>query len=149
MYIFLICAVIVIIIDQLTKYIVQRYMMLGSSIPLVDEFVRLTYVQNPHAAFGISLLGGNLLLIFVSAVAIVVIIFIFYRRIVIEKWKISALGLILGGAVGNLVDRLRFGKVIDFVDIGYHQYRWPVFNVADIAITIGGILLVIFIVTER
>ena len=130
----------VVILDQVTKYIVQQNMTLHASIPVLSDYVRLTYIHNPGAAFGI-MPGNRWLFLALSLVACGVMIYYFYALPADERWGRRALMGILGGAVGNLIDRVRFGEVTDFVDVGIGTYRWPVFNVADMAVTIGVAIL--------
>ncbi len=127
-------------LDQLTKYIVQQTLALHSSIPVIGEYVRLTYIHNPGAAFGI-MPGNRWVFLVLSFVACGVMIYYFYALPSGEKWGRLALMGIIGGAVGNLIDRIRFGEVTDFVDVGLDTLRWPVFNVADMAVTIGVAIL--------
>lgn len=137
-------AAIVIIIDQLTKYIVAVNMVEGMSIPIIDEIVHLTFILNPGAAFG--LLENNRWFFVGTAIIVLAIIF-FYRREIQAEAKPVQVGIALfaGGALGNLIDRVRMGLVIDFFDFRI----WPIFNIADIAICIGvGLILWITIKTE-
>lgn len=124
--------------DQITKSIAQSYLprLPDRSISLIGDVLRLTYVENRGAAFGV-LQDQNALFIVVSGVVIAVIIGS-YRYSPVRSGLLNlALGLQLGGAIGNLVDRLRLGYVVDFIDVSI----WPVFNIADSAIVIGvGIL---------
>lgn len=130
--------------DQATKALVQRSMTLHDSIP-IGPSVNLTYTRNPGAAF--SLLADadptfrGWFFLVVSAVALTLVT-LFLRRV--ERgdwWTLSALSLILGGAIGNLIDRVRLGEVIDFIDLYVGRYHWPVFNLADSGITIGMLIL--------
>jgi signal peptidase II len=125
---------VILILDQLTKYIVCRNLSPGQSIPIIKNVFHLTYILNRGGAFGIFK-GHIYLFILIAAVAIIFIL-INLRRVKIPRIKI-ALALILSGATSNLIDRLRLNAVIDFLDFRI----WPVFNVADSAITIGTILL--------
>ncbi len=134
-----VCAVIL-ILDQITKIAVQQGMALHQSYPLLGEMVQLTYIRNPGAAFGITL-GGRWIYLVLSVIACVVMLYYLLRLPSAERWGRYAMMGILGGAFGNLIDRALYGEVTDFVDIGMGAYRWPVFNVADTAITIGIILL--------
>lgn len=137
-------ATIVIILDQITKYIVAVNMVEGMSIPIIDEIVHLTFILNPGAAFG--LLENNRWFFVATAIIVLAIIF-FYRREIQAEAKLVQVGIALfaGGALGNLIDRVRMGLVIDFFDIRI----WPVFNIADIAICMGvGLILWITIKTE-
>lgn len=133
-----------VILDQLSKGLVSWSMELGVSIDVLGRFFRLTYIRNPRAAFGIAIFGGTLHLVF-SLIALVLILFILYKTPLSQRGARIALSLILGGAIGNLIDRLRMGEVIDFFDfgIGQDRWRWPVFNGADIAITVG-VFLILF-----
>jgi signal peptidase II len=130
--------------DQLTKYIVADYMMLHGDIPLTP-FLNLVLVHNTGAAFGfLSSAGGwqNLFFIIVAAAASVFILWMISRLDSKERLLAMALMLVLGGALGNLTDRLLHGYVIDFIDVYYGTWHWPAFNVADSAITIGAVILV-------
>lgn len=122
----------VVILDQFSKYIVVENMALGESIPIIEEVFHLTYILNPGAAFGMF---AHNRLFFIAIAVIVIGIIIWARREILESpWEVKAgCGLFLGGAIGNLIDRVRQGLVIDFFDFRV----WPVFNIADIAICIG------------
>jgi len=138
-------AVIVVLLDQLTKAIVLAHMELHQSIPVLDGFFALTYVRNTGAAFGI--LAGRLaefrvpLLLVVAVLAIVVLLW-FVRTVPTERrFVIAACGAVFGGAICNMVDRAAYGEVIDFLDVYVGAYHWPAFNVADAAITVGVVVL--------
>lgn len=115
-------------------------MALHQSHSLLGEVVQLTYIRNPGAAFGITF-GGRWLYLVLSVVACAVMIYYLVRLPSVERWGRYAMMSILGGAIGNLIDRAIYGEVTDFIDIGVGAFRWPIFNVADSAITIGIILL--------
>lgn len=134
--------VVVVLLDLGTKYLVQDAMPLYTSIPIVGEYVKLTHIRNPGAAFGISV-GSPALFLVLSMLACGVVAYYFKTLPVSERWGRFSLTLVLGGAVGNLIDRIRFGEVTDFIEVGIDAYRWPVFNVADMAVTIGVVLLFI------
>jgi signal peptidase II len=136
---FLLPALIVILLDQATK---QFFWILGENFNVIDDIFRITLVRNSGAAFGM-LQGGRIFLVCSSVVAATFIIFLAQRIPVEERAKRIFLGMILGGALGNLVDRLYPGHVIDFIDMGIGVHRWPVYNIADTAVTIGGILLIL------
>lgn len=122
----------VVILDQFSKYIVVENMVLGESIPIIEEVFHLTYILNPGAAFG--MFAHNRLFFIAIAVIVICIIIWARREILASPWEVKAgCGLFLGGAIGNLIDRARQGLVIDFFDFRI----WPVFNIADIAICIG------------
>lgn len=138
-----ITAVLVVLIDQITKLAIVARFHRGEEVDLVGSFLRLGHARNSGAVFGILRGSGNYFAAFsVVAVAVVGVV-IYFAGQSPTRTKI-ALGLVLGGALGNLIDRLRMGSVVDFIDIGVgDSVRWPSFNVADLAITIGVILLVV------
>lgn len=127
-------------LDQLTKIMVKRTMMLGESIPVLGNVVRLTYIRNPGIAFGIRVSNNTVFTIFSVLASIGVLVFL-YRHWKEGRILQTGLCLILGGAVGNLIDRIFFGEVVDFIDVGFQHIRWPVFNIADSAVVIGMIIL--------
>jgi signal peptidase II len=125
------------LIDQVSKAAVQSLMFLGESIPVAPPFFHLTYIMNPGAAFG--LLAYQTPLFIAVGVLLMIGVLVVYRKIPAKKALVRyGLGLVLGGALGNLADRLRYGRVVDFLDFRV----WPVFNLADAAIFIGACLLV-------
>jgi len=131
-------------VDQFSKYIIRQKMSLAESIPIIKSVFHITYVENRGIAFGLFPQGSSLFIV-ISLIIILGIIF-FERKKVIKSLKERfCLGLILGGALGNLIDRLRFGFVIDFLDFRI----WPVFNLADSGVCIGGILMVFFLLRKR
>jgi len=135
----------VLILDQVTKALVSAGLRLHESRPVVPGFLSLTLVHNTGAAFGIlagehSPLRTGFFLV-VSAVAMGVVLWLLWRLRPEQKVEAAALSLIFGGAVGNVIDRIRFGKVIDYIDVFYRSYHWPAFNVADAAISVGVFLL--------
>lgn len=138
-------SVLVFALDQLTKQIVDASMRLYETIPLLPVF-QLTYLRNQGAAFSfLSQAGGWQRWFFVglSIGAAVLITYWLKRMDRTKPWEAAAWALVLGGAVGNLVDRVAYGYVIDFLDAFYGDWHWPAFNVADSAITLGiGMLLI-------
>jgi signal peptidase II len=164
---------IIVLIDQAAKLFIKGFdiplvhlrqlgIQVGTSFPIIGDFLRLTFIENPGMAFGIDV-GGKLFLTIFSIVASVGI-FVYLYKIRREALVIRlALALILGGAIGNLIDRvfygvifgegsLFYGKVVDFIDVdffnisflGYHINRFPVFNVADSSVSIGVVMLLLF-----
>jgi signal peptidase II len=137
----------IVCLDQLTKTLVDRFMALYESRAVVDGIVRLTYVQNRGAAFGIlsdaDLPYQSVLFAAVSLLALAAIGVYAWRLPAGSRLPRVALALIMGGAVGNLLDRVRFGYVVDFVDVHWGAHHWPAFNVADSAISIGVALLLL------
>jgi len=132
---------VIVFLDQLTKIIVDRTMTLHQSIPIIEWLFNLTYTRNPGAAFGIFAGSAEIFrrpfLILVSILASGFIVTLLRRLSDSEKGLITALTFVLGGAIGNLIDRVFYGEVIDFLDLYWRNYHWPVFNIADSCITIG------------
>jgi len=138
-------AIAVLVFDQLTKFLAANYLMQHGEIHLMP-FLNFVLVHNTGAAFGfLSSAGGwqNIFFIIVALAACVFILWMSWRLEGKDKLLAIALMLVLGGAVGNLVDRLIHGYVIDFIDVYYGTWHWPAFNVADSAITIGAALLLL------
>lgn len=128
----LILAVIVAVVDQGIKYYIQSHMTLGLSIPVVNQVFHITYILNPGAAFG--LLEHQTKLFVAVAFGMLAALLYFYRHIAAGHWLLRlGTGLLAGGAIGNLIDRIKTGYVVDFLDFRI----WPVFNSADIAIVTG------------
>ena len=136
-----IISVVGLIIDQWTKHIIHARFAWGESVPVIDGFFSFTYVRNSGAAFGILHSAPSYFrdpfFIAVPIIALFIIGFFYYKLPENQKLTASALSLILSGAVGNLIDRLRFGYVIDFLDFYVKTYHWPAFNVADSCIVVG------------
>ena len=139
-------------LDQYTKHLVHERFRLGESIPILPEFFSLTYIRNTGAAFGFLAHADPAFRVpFFIAVPLLALGAIFYvfRKLPPSDWRLSsALALLVGGAVGNLIDRVRYGWVIDFLDFHWHnQAHFPAFNVADMAICVGvGILMIDFLI---
>jgi len=134
----------VLALDQASKWLALENLVLHESLPLVP-LLNLTLVYNRGAAFGfLSTAAGwqNLFFIGIALVAIVVILYLLRRTASNDRFMAVALMLILGGAVGNLIDRLVYGHVVDFIDVYYGTWHWPAFNVADSAITVGAVMIV-------
>ena len=151
-YLILICvSAIVLTVDQATKIYIDRTMDLQSSITVAENFFNITYLRNKGAAFGVLAHSSYRLpfFIMVSLVAIAVIIVVFCRLRPDQKFTAFALSLIFSGALGNLIDRVRLGEVIDFLDAHWYSHHWPAFNVADSAICVGVFLLAIDMFIEE
>jgi signal peptidase II len=138
---FLLPAAVVIILDQITKQLFWHH---GRNYEVIDGFVRITLVKNAGAAFGLFQ-GGRFFFITASIVAVVFIVYVGWRLPQTERMRRLLLGMILGGAIGNLIDRIYAGEVIDFIDIGIGVHRWPVFNVADMGVSVGATILLIYL----
>ncbi len=160
----------IILLDQMTKLLVRGFeipslgvkvegMRIGETKQIIGDLVRITYTENPGIAFGINL--GNKFYLTLFALIAAIIVFIYLYRVRNGNFTIRlSLGMILGGAIGNLIDRVFYGvifnygkifhgRVVDFIDIdffdinifGYHIDRWPIFNIADASVTIGVLIL--------
>jgi signal peptidase II len=133
-----------ILLDLFSKELVSRVFSLGRSLDVIDGILRITYIHNRGAIFGLSIGESTGTLVLAVSLLAVVLITIYYFRLPLKlKWYGIGLVLILSGAVGNLYDRIAIGEVRDFIDIGINGLRWPIFNVADLAVTTGAVLLAI------
>jgi signal peptidase II len=142
----LLIVIAVVALDQLTKWEVTRTMRLHESIPIISDYFSLTYIRNSGAAFGIlagSNAGFRMVFFGLTSVLALALLGTIYARLSPADWigQISVAG-IFGGAIGNLIDRVRFGEVIDFLDFSIQGHHWPAFNVADAAITVGVCFLI-------
>lgn len=124
-----------VLLDQAAKGIVERALSPGESREVVGGFFRLTHVQNPGGAFGLFRESGAAFTV-LSILAVALLLAAAWRYPAAGRSRI-AYGLVLGGALGNLIDRIRLSRVVDFLDFGFGDLRWPVFNVADIAVVVG------------
>ena len=144
---YLLASIIVFLLDQITKRVVTEGMTQHESITVIPDFLNMTYIHNRGAVFG---LGSSVTspylswgLSILSVVSLAIILIYFLRLNVRNSRMYFGLALVLGGAIGNLYDRLRYGYVIDFIDLHWYEHHWPFFNVADMAICIGvGLLLI-------
>lgn len=141
---YLLITVFVMGLDQVTKYVVSARMQEGDEIEVIRNFFAISYTQNPGIAFGM-LNNGDVrwLLVAISVMAVTVVIYYMMRTESSNKLLLWSLALLAAGICGNLIDRVRIGRVIDFILLHYKDYQWPVFNVADTAITIGAALMAI------
>lgn len=134
--------VVVLLVDQLTKTWVRSTMTLNETIRVVGDVIRLTYIHNEGAAFGLSIgpYSSQVFLV-LAAVASVLVLYLLLSAPREERMQRVALALILGGALGNIIDRVRWSMVVDFIQVGVAGHFWPIFNVADSAVTVGAVLL--------
>jgi len=141
----------VLVVDQLTKIYVDRSMQLYQSFPVVDGLFSITYLRNKGAAFSFLANASWRLpfFILVSFIAVVAILIAFGKLRDDQKLAAFSLSLILSGAIGNLIDRIRLGEVIDFLDVYWRSHHWPAFNVADSAICVGVALLALDMFREE
>ncbi len=137
----------VVFLDQLSKFYIEKCVLLSGPVEVVKGLFDLTYVRNAGAAFGLlsraSLPFKSYFFICISILALIGILY-FLKKLRGEEFGLAlGLSLIFGGALGNLIDRVRIGVVIDFLDFYVGSFHWPAFNIADTAITIGAFLLVV------
>jgi signal peptidase II len=135
---------VIVVFDQATKLYVDARFELYESIPVIPGWFHLTYIRNKGAAFGIFADGAVRIPFFITVTFIALLVIFWYMRRLRADQRLAAfsLALIFAGALGNLIDRLRFGEVIDFLDVFWRHYHWPAFNVADSAICVGVTLLI-------
>lgn len=150
---FLLIAGLVVVFDQIAKGLVLASMPIYRSIAVIPGFFNLTHIRNPGGAFGFMATGSqglrNLLFLGVSAIAMGLIVFFYRSTPKTHRALAASLAMIFGGAVGNLIDRLRFGEVVDFLDVYLGAYHWPAFNVADSAITVGITIFIAHVVLGK
>ncbi|MCX5848249.1 MAG: signal peptidase II [Deltaproteobacteria bacterium] len=151
--IFLLGAITVIILDQITKAAIVAKFFLHESYAVIDGFFNLVYVMNPGAAFGFLANTSEIFryFFFIGITSAIILLIIYY--IVKSKSQnmlvLASLTLIFAGAVGNLIDRIRFGAVVDFLDVYVGTAHWPAFNVADSAISLGAMLMIWGMIVNR
>lgn len=138
----IILSIIFLIIDQITKILVVNSLVPGENIEIIKNIFNIIYTNNTGAAFSI-LLGKRIFLIVVAVLIIGVLLYYIKRNKIEKKIDIIALSFIIGGSLGNLIDRIIRGYVIDFISIKIGNYNFPIFNVADILIVIGVFLLLL------
>ncbi|OGJ87241.1 MAG: signal peptidase II [Candidatus Raymondbacteria bacterium RifOxyA12_full_50_37] len=141
-------------LDQATKWLVVTRMELYQSIPVIGEWIKLTFVYNQNGAFGLApqrllpFLSTRIFFVTFTIIAATVVFVLYFQTPSADRWTRLSLVLILGGAAGNFIDRVRLGKVVDFIDCDFPDFimeRWPVWNVADSCVTIG--IAILFIIT--
>jgi signal peptidase II len=150
---FLAITVLVVLLDQATKAWIISTMRLYDSFTVIGGFFNIMYVRNPGAAFGFLAAAPPMFryTFFIVVTVAAILLILHYLRIsrIEAPSLVSALALILAGAVGNLIDRVRFGEVVDFLDVYIVSYHWPAFNVADSAITVGAAILMMVLLMRR
>ncbi len=139
--------IILIALDQLTKFLIVKSLEVGESIKVISNFLYITSHRNQGAAWGI--LQGKMWLFYIVTIVVLVILFMFFKNEGYGRPDVQlGLSLLIAGSIGNSIDRLFRGEVVDFVDTYIFSYNFPIFNVADAALTIGVIVLIIVILFE-
>ena len=150
---FVLGAAVVIALDQITKSAITTGFVLHEVYPVISGLFNLVYVMNPGAAFGfLANASETFRYVFFTGITLAALILIIYYLAKSNPRNLMLVGsltLIFGGAVGNLIDRLRFGAVVDFLDVYVGSFHWPAFNVADSAITVGAILMIWEMILNR
>ena len=145
-------ALLIILSDQASKYWAYTRLRLGSDLSVIHNFLKLSYAENPGIAFGMFSDSSGALkvwaLAIISVIAIGLVVYFAMRSMPGKRVPLIALMLVLGGIIGNLIDRVRLGVVIDFIELYIGQYHWPTFNLADAAICVGALLLSVDILRE-
>lgn len=143
MWLVLSIVAVTIIVDQLTKFLVVKYMTLGQSISVIDNFLYITSHRNEGAAWGI--LQGKMIFFYVVTLVVIGLVILWIRKLDIKKEKllVIALSLILGGALGNFIDRVMYQHVVDFINTYIFGYDFPIFNIADSGLCIGVFLMAV------
>jgi signal peptidase II len=141
----------IVAIDALTKRIAQDTLPLYEPVPVLGDFFRLTYIYNRGAAFGLHLGDYSRLIFLVLTVVVVGVLLSWFRTTpASDRLRLAAIAIVTAGAIGNFIDRARSPRgVVDFLDLGLGNLRWPVFNVADIAVMTGALLLAISLWREE
>lgn len=145
-----ILSIIIIFLDQITKYFAIANLKGNAASVIVPDFFKLVYVENYGAAFGILRNKKFLFIIITFIVVVAIAFFLFKYQDKLNIFMKIGSGLLLGGAIGNLIDRVRFGYVVDFVSFRFfNRYEYPVFNVADMAIVVGTLLILFLILFDK
>ncbi|UXR70327.1 signal peptidase II [Staphylococcus sp. IVB6246] len=140
--------IIVLIADQLTKWVIATQMTIGESFNVIPNFLSITSHRNDGAAWGI--LSGQMYFFYLITIVIIIALIVFYIKEAKDHMLMQvAISLLLGGAIGNFIDRLLNGQVVDFVDTNIFGYDFPIFNIADASLTIGVVILVIILLTDK
>jgi signal peptidase II len=143
----------IVLFDQITKALILQSVALNQSFSIIPGFFDITHIHNPGGAFGLMAnLGAGMrtiLFLFISSLAVGLIFFFYHKTPATHPLLATAFALILGGAIGNLIDRVRFGIVVDFLDFYIGKLHWPAFNIADSAITIGICIFIYHIVFKK
>jgi signal peptidase II len=143
----------VVLADQISKALILKYLPPHHSIPIIEGFFDVTHIRNPGGAFGLmasmSPTARTVVFMFISSLAVALILY-FYSKTP-RRYALLATGfaLIFGGAIGNLVDRFRFGNVVDFLDFYLGSLHWPAFNIADSAITVGIFIFIFHLLLKK
>ncbi|MGV3488609.1 MAG: signal peptidase II [Tuberibacillus sp.] len=141
-------AILALILDQLTKWIISSQMEVGESIEIIPDFLYITSTRNTGAAW--SILEGQMWFFYLVTIVVLAIVVYYMQKFGRHKPLLGiALGLVIGGTLGNFVDRLFRGSVVDFIHVFLGDYSYPVFNLADSSLVIGAILIIVFTLFDQ
>ena len=148
-----IVAGLVVLTDQVSKAFILRHLPIHQSIPIIKGFFNITHIRNPGGAFGLmsnmSPIFRTIVFLFISSLAVGLILYFYKKTPRNQPLLATGFALIFGGAIGNLIDRVRFGNVVDFLDFYLGNLHWPAFNVADSAITIGITIFIFHLLLKK
>jgi signal peptidase II len=143
----------IVILDQITKILILKKLPLYHSITIIPGFFNITHIHNPGGAFGFMAHHDsslrNFIFLLLASFAVCFIFYFYKNTYKTHPFLASGFALILGGAIGNMIDRIRFGKVVDFLDFYIRSYHWPAFNVADSAITVGVTIFIFHLLFKK
>ncbi len=143
----------VVLADQITKALIIKYLPLHKSITVIGGFFDITHILNPGGAFGLmanmSMVVRTVVFLFISSLAVGLILYFYIKTPPGFPFLAMGFALIFGGAIGNLIDRIRWGVVVDFLDFYIGKYHWPAFNVADSAITVGIFIFIYHLLLKK
>ena len=139
--------------DQITKALILKYLPLHKSVPVIAGIFDITHVLNPGGAFGLmanmSVVVRTVILLFISSLAVGLIFYFYIKTPRGYGFLAAGFALIFGGAIGNLIDRVRMGMVVDFLDFYIGPHHWPAFNIADSAITVGIFIFIFHLLFKK
>jgi signal peptidase II len=148
-----IVAGLVVLADQISKAFILKYLAYHQSIPIIKGLFDITHIRNPGGAFGLmanmSPTVRTVVFLFISSLAVGLILYFYQKTPSSQSLLATGFALIFGGAIGNLVDRVRFGNVVDFLDIYLGNLHWPAFNIADSAITVGIFIFIFHLLFKK
>ncbi|HLS52826.1 MAG TPA: signal peptidase II [Tissierellaceae bacterium] len=146
----LILSLAIIILDQVSKHLAIKYLKNKKPYVIVENFFQLSYVENRGAAFGILQHKRSLFIIFTIIIILILSLYLFRNYNLLNKFTKLAFALLIGGAIGNLIDRIRFGYVVDFISFRlFNRYDFPVFNVADISIVASTFIIIYLVLFDQ
>jgi signal peptidase II len=146
-------AALVILVDQVSKALILNNLPIHQSVKVIEGLFDITHIRNPGGAFGLmanmSAATRMFVFLFLSSLAVGLLFYLYKKTPKTHSFLATGFAMIFGGAIGNLIDRIRFGNVVDFLDFYIDKYHWPAFNIADSAITIGIFIFVFHLLFKK